>query len=123
MYSYIQLKSKFEHSTRLNRMEYKIFNNTYAVNQLPHHIDIILHTSKIAEIAQDYIMLNSCNWRTFTTKTRMNSILHDNKIPFTIYQDHNNWFIFDALNPTAVKCEFHDMMKFYKNTAGNWEYI
>ena len=100
MYSYTELMNKFYRGTNLNKLAYKLENNTYVIktNKIAPTFDITLHGSPIAQIKQDKIVLSSCGWYTMTTKDRLNKILSDNQTGYTIYQVSHIWYIY-ANNP------------------------
>ena len=84
-----------------------------------------MHSSIIAQITQDKIVLNSCSWKTPTTKDRMNKILSDNRTGYTIYQKHFTWYVWGNYNgsyPTndyrEHRVEFYDGITFIHPSLG-----
>lgn len=125
MYSYTELQSKFAHSTNLNKTEYKLENNTYVIkaNLREDYFVILLHGSQIAVITQDKIILDSCGYRTMTTKDRLNKILDDNQVNYRIYQEHFMWFVYNTFPSNhELQCKFYDGITFiydYNCKLGN----
>lgn len=62
-----------------------IANNTVAHN-LRDSIGIDYHGNRIAEISDWEIYISNCGYGTATTRTRINSILADNHVPFRLSQ-------------------------------------
>jgi len=38
---------------------------------------VYLHGCNIAQVFDEYLLINDCGWQTVTTKSRLNAILHD----------------------------------------------
>lgn len=69
-------------------------------------LDVELHGNTIATIYTDNtIVLDSCGWRTNTTKSRLNAILHGLGLN-GITQRNHEWFLIDPTTGESKK--FHD---------------
>lgn len=123
MYAYSELVNKFNRSSLPGKVTYKLENNTYVIktNQVNISFDISLHNSIIANITQDKIVLNSCNWRTPTTKDRLNKILSDNQTDFTIWQVNHVWYVYANGIKRDFRVKFADNITFNKNLKGYWD--
>ena len=56
--------------------------------------DVYLHGHLIARIGETWIELDSCGYRTATTKSRLNAILQEHGCPGEyIFQKNFEWFI------------------------------
>lgn len=123
MYSYTELQSRFNRSSNPNKREYKLENNTWvdkieSVSKIkPDDFIITLHGSRIALITQDKIILDSCGYRTMTTKDRLNKILSDNKVGYTIHQKDYKWWLYITVyypewGDIKPEVEFYDGITF-----------
>lgn len=52
-----------------------------------------LHGNHIATIGEGFIELYSCGYRTNTTKSRLNAILHEHGNGDGIFQKNYDWFV------------------------------
>ena len=67
---------------------------------------VYLHGNKIAEVGEDFITLFDGGWRTATTKSRLNAILHAFGSGFDqVFQKDFQWFVHDTLRSEAVPFE------------------
>lgn len=74
---------------------FNVSTNTTVSNCLGHS-KVLLHNNRIALIEKDSVQLFSCGWRTPTTKSRLNAICLQYKIP-TINQRKGVWYHNDVL--------------------------
>lgn len=118
MYAYQELLDKFNKSSIPNKLIFKLENNTYVSRLYGSKLEdkpdftIILHNSAIASISPDQIVLNSCGFKTNTTKDRMNKILSDNNTHMKIYQNNNKWYIWDYRPGEKTNYIYQDYITF-----------
>lgn len=89
-YRYESIKAKIEYNQGRGLDYAKLDNNTYSRLE-KEKIIIKLHDSDIIELLPDSIMLDSCGFKTSTTKDRLNKALSPCKM--SIYQDKFIWYI------------------------------
>lgn len=54
---------------------------------------VTYHQTRVVEVIDGNIVLNSGGWRTATTKTRMNQTARQFGLNFTVYQSKHNWYV------------------------------
>jgi hypothetical protein len=59
-----------------------------------------LHSTEIADIRKDRIIINTGGWRTNTTKSRLNAILSE-CTDYTIVQEDWEWYVIERLTPSG----------------------
>jgi len=67
---------------------------------------VYLHGNCIAQVADNYVRLLDGGWRTATTKSRLNAILHECGANFdSIFQKKGEWFFHDSLRSVDIPFE------------------
>ncbi len=103
----IDLRSYFAVQSYLNgKFVRKIAHNTYAVERDGHY-EITYHGHTIARFYPTHVTVNSCGYKTVTTKQRLNCLIPSQ---FGIYQENYEWYVWDRKNDS--KFTFHDGMVF-----------
>jgi hypothetical protein len=81
----------------LDRRPFRKSNTSVAVEE--NSVSVYLFGNLIAEI--DYesvtptvVKLTEAGWYSYTTKSRLNAILQGLSLPFSIYQEKKDWFLF-----------------------------
>ena len=89
MYTYSKLAEYLGNKT--DRPAPETANNTRVVRVDDSTIGITLHGHRIITVqADDRMILDSCGWRTVTTKQRMNEYL---PYPWSVYQKNHIWYL------------------------------
>ena len=121
MYSYTELVNKFNRATNPNKRQYKLENNTYVEMMTPEYFIVKLHGAQIAGVTRDKIILDSCGWRSMTTKDRLNKILDDNKTDLHIWQVNHEWRVYSVkYYDKKLFFPFHDGMMFVLRCNSKW---
>lgn len=61
-----------------------------------HSVDrayVYLHGHNIAQVFDDYLIINDCGWQTSTTKSRLNALLSQLADGSCIYQQCFTWYL------------------------------
>ena len=58
--------------------------------------DVFLFGNNIATVGDGFVSVRDCNWRTSTTKSRLNAILRKYSLP-TIHQKDHVWYVGDEV--------------------------
>ncbi len=54
---------------------------------------VVYHNTTVVQFNQDLIVLDSGEWRTATTKSRMNQTSHQFNLGYRVYQENFDWFV------------------------------
>jgi hypothetical protein len=63
---------------------------------------VYLHGNNIAQVFDDYLLLNDCGYQTVTTKSRLNALLRGLGSEAGIYQKKSIWYLAGAKGETEV---------------------
>lgn len=63
---------------------------------------VYLHGHNIAQVFDDYLLLNDCGYQTATTKSRLNALLHGVGAEAGIYQKKFTWYLAGAKGEAEV---------------------
>ena len=67
-----------------------------------------LHSTDIVKLEAGNITLNSGGWETVTTKRRMNEVLKEWGLPYSVHQKDFRWFVYD--HETKAELPYYDGM-------------
>jgi hypothetical protein len=73
------------------------------------YTNVILYNTIIVKFDDDVIILNSGQWHTNTTKTRMNQCANQYGLDFKVYQDDFQWYVW--IDNMSESIEFFDGMR------------
>jgi len=82
----------------INRHEKIRLSKRDMVDSMVGKTDVYLHSTIIASIYKGHIIINSGSWRTNTTKSRLNAILHE-YTNCAIMQEDWAWYVIERLTP------------------------
>ncbi len=70
---------------------------------------VTLYQTVVFRKTKTGFILNSGGWRTKTTKDRMNQALRENGLPFSVYQEKRQWFVWNRESGDTM--DFSDNME------------
>lgn len=70
---------------------------------------VTLYQTVIFRKTKTGFILDSGGWRTNTTKNRINQAFRENGLPFSVYQERGQWFVWNR--ESGVTVDFSDNME------------
>jgi hypothetical protein len=90
-HAYFDARELIEARRASARQSVKLAHNTYLTNLRNGEMVITYHGNPIIRMSSDGITLDSCGWRTFTTKERFNWFLPEG---FRVCQEKKVWWVY-----------------------------
>lgn len=89
----------------------KVGTHATTINVDNGHITVTYHSTKVFDydVKNEEVTLDSGEWHTATTKTRINQAMNQFKLPYRVTQKDFGWFIEKLVDGHFVRiCDFHD---------------
>lgn len=103
----ININNWFAAQTFMGGKTDKILCNNTRMQEIDGNFHVFYHGHDIAKFTPNHVVVNSCGYRTYTTKERLNQLIPSR---FTLYQKNFVWYVWDRENDTTFN--FQDGMVF-----------
>ena len=80
------------------RLGYKFKKDNTEIKVDKLNKSFLLHGNEIGLIQNNILIIKDCQWKTLTTKERLNGILNEFNLPYRIVQQKYKWFLLNIGN-------------------------